>query len=176
LPFPSISRWAVPVAAAAALALVVLAPGLRSPARRAPEWLPVAGENTLLRTHANPEARTSLEHALEVYSSGDARAALAALESLEISTSADFESSLRDLYLASALVLNQRPADALALLDALALPTLPEPWRRWGQWTQYVALRDAGRTAEAQALLGTLAGNTNDVGDRARAEMRRQAR
>lgn len=171
----SFPRWATPVAAAAALALVVLAPSLRpGMSRRAdPRWLPVSHEHTLLRTPALETAGVGLDRALGVYRSGDAAAALRELEALVIPPEAAFESSLRQLYLASAQVLNARPNDALQTLDTLDIPTLPEPWRRWARWTRYLAARDAHHEQEARALLADLVSNPNEVGDQARAEQAR---
>lgn len=171
----SFPRWATPVAAAAALALVVLAPSLRHGNARQgdPRWLPVTHEHTLLRTPALASASVNLDRALGVYRAGDAAAALRELQALAIPPEAAFESSLRQLYLASALVLNAQPEDALRTLDVLDIPTLPEPWRRWARWTRYLAARDAHQDREAQALLADLARYTNDVGEYARAEQAR---
>ena len=171
----SFPRWATPVAAAAALALVVLAPSLRhNPARHADAgWLPVTHEHTLLRTPALENAGAGLDRALGVYRSGDAAEALRELTALTIPPEAVFESSLRQLYLASALVLNARPEDALRTLDGLDVPTLPEPWKRWARWTRYLAARDAHHDQAAQALLAELATASNDVGAQARAEQAR---
>lgn len=171
----SFPRWATPVAAAAALALVVLAPTLRPGGARHsdPRWLPVTHEHTLLRTPALENAGVSLDRALGVYRAGDAAGALRELQALTIPPEAAFESSLRQLYLASAQVLNASPEDALHTLDALDIPTLPEPWRRWARWTRYLAARDAHQDGEAQALLTDLSRYTNDVGEYARAEQAR---
>jgi len=175
LPFPSVSRWTVPVAAAAALAMIVLVPALRQNHARPVEspWLPVATSGTLLRNSPGDASRADLQRALEIYSTGEPGPALEALQNLVLPPGAEYENSIRALYLASALVLNARPVDAVAVLDALETATLPEPWRRWAQWTRYVAVRDAGRGNEAADLLNTLAGLDNDVGERARAERRR---
>lgn len=170
----SFPRWATPVAAAAALALVVLAPSLRHRgAPSDPRWLPVTHEHTLLRTPALAGAGVGLDRALGVYRSGDAAGALRELQALAIPPEAAFESSLRQLYLASALVLNAQPAEALRTLDSLDVPTLPEPWRRWARWTRYLAARDAKQDREAQALLADLSRYPNDVGEYARAEQAR---
>jgi len=108
-----------------------------------------------------------------VYRSGDAAGALRELQSLTIPPEAAFESSLRQLYLSSALVLNAQPEAALRALDTLDIPTLPEPWRRWARWTRYLAARDAHQEREAQTLLADLSRYTNDVGEYARAEQAR---
>jgi hypothetical protein len=164
-------RWTAPVAIAAALALAVLAPSLRRSADpRAAYWLPVEVEPALLRTPTNVDVQAALGTALARYGSRDPQSALAALQSLDVPQEAEFETSLRRLYLASALLVNERSAEALVELDRLDAPTLPEPWRRWATWTRYLALRDAHRDTEAAFLLHDLAASATDVGDLARRE------
>jgi hypothetical protein len=84
-------------------------------------------------------------------------------------------SSLQRLMLASALVNDGQPREALDVLDRLEIFSLPVRWREQAQWVEYLALRDAGRSEDAHARLDKLSKYESDIGERARAELARHS-
>ena len=159
------------IAAAAILALLVLLPlYLAGPG---PYWLPLDREFMLLRAGPLPAELARFGAGLEAYREHDAGRAAELLESAEVPES---YTRLRDLFLASALALDDRQADALPVLERLRIHRLPMPWRARALWVSYTALRDAGRIEEASSLLDDLAARDDEIGALARLERRRLER
>ncbi|HEU4364269.1 MAG TPA: hypothetical protein VFT13_02270 [Candidatus Krumholzibacteria bacterium] len=169
-------RWMFAVAA-----LVVLIGSinfLRNPRESGPGdyWIPISGEATLLRSPTNSSPSQDVTDALRAYRQRDAATAVEELRAFKVPVSDATVYTLRDLYLASALVNAAQPEEALATLETLGIESLPQPWRGHARWTYYLALMRVGRTNEAFALLGSLAQETGEIGQRAREEVNRAGR
>ncbi|HKQ63049.1 MAG TPA: hypothetical protein VJS92_17300, partial [Candidatus Polarisedimenticolaceae bacterium] len=109
---------------------------------------------------------------LEAYGRRDAAGALAALDRAEVPAA---YRPLRDLFRASALLIENRPAEARELLESLSLRAMPEPWRDRASWLLYAALHRTGDTDRAAELLDELTGLPGEIGELARAERGRQS-
>lgn len=131
-------------------------------------WFPVDPSAIVLRD-SRDDAMRDLSRRLEPYRRHDANEAVARLQAAPPSDD-ETVSSLERFYLASALVNAGRPADALPVLDALHIETLPAGWRQQARWIQYLALRDTGRTTEADAALDQLVNDPGEMGAVARKE------
>jgi hypothetical protein len=170
-PAPVGRRRPILVAAASLAALLVLGAALRfgrtSDAGPSPYWLPIEREQAVLRSHSDATAPADLARALAAYEKEDARLAARLLNEAEIPE--EYE-PLRDLYLASALALDGRAAEAAAVLDRLHIDTLPEPWRTQGRWVAYAIARARGDDDRAAALLERVARANGEIGDLARRE------
>lgn len=157
------------VALLAATAVAIVAIGLFATKRGRPElyWIPLQFDESALRSADS--VATGSSDAFRAYEAHDANRAI---ELIEQSPSTDDEmvSSLRRLVLASALVNDSRPTEAIDELAKLEIFSLPVRWREQAQWVEYLALRDAGRAEEARSRLEKLAEYEGDIGDRARAE------
>jgi len=156
------------VGAAAVLVLAFLLYGsLVGPERY---WLPLDREFMLLRAGPLPAELERFGAGLTAYREHDAVRAAELLGSAEVPES---YTRLRDLFLASALALEGRHADALDVLDRLRVERLPMPWRARARWVSYTALRDGGRVEEAASLLDDLATRDDEIGALARHERQR---
>jgi hypothetical protein len=166
---PALRRW---LAMAAVLAVVVIGT-LRvfTPRNSLEYWIPVEEASVVLRSDG--QASGAMEDGLKAYRNRDVGAAIELLEDLVISSGDQTAATLRDLYLASALVNAERHAEALATLEKLRIDSMPTPWRGHAQWVQYIALTRAGRDLEARALIETLALDPGEMGRRAQAELDR---
>jgi hypothetical protein len=164
---------AVTVAAVAAvLAFVMLFPRQTSESL-AEYWLPTDRAEALLRSDPVPDPDSRFFRALTAYRNRDA-AETARL--LEASSVPDGYKDLRDLFLASSLLLDGHAREAAEVLDAMDLDTLQQPERRRGQWILYIALRKLGEDQRADTILDELAGADNDIGVKARRERERIGR
>jgi len=154
-------RWtsAVAVAAvAAAMAWVLVSP---PPIVDLPVyWLP-SDLTDLTRSAASDEFVAGLA----LYQQGLAAESAAQLEAGEVDTELR---PLRDLYLASALTLDDRHLEAVELLDRLRGEYLPAPWRNRARWTLYRALLGSGQNERAAGLLERLSEESDEIGDLAR--------
>jgi hypothetical protein len=133
-------------------------------------WLPLDREFMLLRAGPLPAELERFGAGLTAYREHDAARAAELLGSAEVPES---YTRLRDLFLASALALEGRHAEALDVLERLRVERLPMPWRARARWVAYTALRDAGRIEEASSLLDDLAARDDEVGALARDERQR---
>jgi hypothetical protein len=162
------------VALIAAAAVVALGMVYFSSRRAGPEayWIPLAFDSSSLR--AADSISNGSSAAFHAY---DQRDAQKTIELLRAAPPVDDEmlSSLQRLVLASALVNDHQPREALDVLDKLEIFSLPVRWREQAQWVEYLALRDVGRDDDARARLEKLAGYEGDIGDRARAERTRRS-
>lgn len=163
--------WFGSVAAAAALALLFFGPALWQPRQEVLEyWLPVDQPEALLRSSPPSEQAGEFLAALEAYRARDARKALELLQNARVEKD---EVALRDLYLASALVLIERYTEADSVLQRLEIRTLPQPWRRQARWVQYIAFRKSAQSDRAAEILESLVDEPGDIGERARREKSR---
>jgi hypothetical protein len=159
------------VAAAAIVAALMLAPvWLGRDAGEFRVWIPTDRARALPRVPVSSELDGALDDALAAYESRDAARALRLLRLAEVSDDLEL---MRQIYLASALVLNGRGAEAVDVLDRLEVDTIPQPDRRWTQLTLYAAFRQVGRDDEADRLIGKLATEPGKVGELARDEIAR---
>jgi hypothetical protein len=136
-------------------------------------WLPLDRESMAFRAGPVPPDLEGFRAALAAYRERDAGRAVALLESAEVPEN---YTRLRDLFLASALTLDDRHDEALAVLGRLRIDRLPMPWRARAHWVSYTARRDGGRAEEAAALLDDLAARDDEIGPLARQEQRRLGR
>lgn len=162
------------LAVAAAVVIVVALGTLRFANHRriADYWIPVSSETTTLRSPSDSQHNVS--RALRSYQEHDAAAAVEELRALKPPANDVAVSSLRDLYLASALVNAGRAPEGLAMLDRLSLDSLPAQWRYEAQWVRYVALRRTGRNPDARAWLEKLVNEPGEIAARSRAELQRR--
>jgi hypothetical protein len=155
-----------------AAAVVVAAVGYFALHGSSPElyWVPIEFDSKSLRSSESVSAGSSA--AFQAYQKHNASEVIGLLEH---ATPPEDEmlASLQRLMLASAMVNEQRPSDALDELDRLQIFSLPVRWREQAQWVEYLALRDSGRTDDARSRLEKLTEYQGDIGDRARAERER---
>lgn len=173
-PIRRIPRRVVAIAAAIAAAIIVVVISLTAERRTGDDayWIPVAAEErTVMRSQGSG---AELENALAAYERHDAKRAV---EELRQHTVSDNETtrSLHAIFLASALLNSGHPEETLKSLDELHageyFATLPQPWRDRALWIQYLALRQLGREADAQAVLTQLKDSTGEIGERARRQL-----
>src|SRR5678815_2453671 len=160
----------VPAAIAAAVVLVV-AVGILVVNHKdsVPDyWIPITGETVILRT-----VDDGMTDALRAYQAHDAKAAVEELRAFTPFSDDPAASTLRDVYLASALVNAGRSSESLELLERLTLNFLPGQWRGHARWVRYVALRRTDQDKEADEVLDALAAEPGEMGDKARAELQR---
>jgi hypothetical protein len=154
-PVPARRRVVPAVVAAAVVAAVLIAIPWNRGSRTAvtlEAWLPVDSEPTVLRS-VDPSGDAVYGEALAAYARHDARRVVALLEGRPIPPAHE----PMTLLLASALVIEGRPADARARLEAMDVPTLPQPARDRARWTLAAALLGEGRAREARGQLLRLA-------------------
>lgn len=162
----------VPAAIAAAAVVLVVAVGLLVVDHEdsVPDyWIPITGEAVILRT-----VDDAMTDALRAYQAHDAKAAVEELRAFTPSSDDPTASTLRDVYLASALVNAGRPSEGLELLKSPTLNYLPGQWRGHAQWVRYVALRRTDKDKEADEVLDALGAEPGEMGDKARAELERR--
>lgn len=165
-----VAAAAIAVAAVAAiLAFIILLPRQGS----LEYWLPTDRAEALLRSDPVPDKDSRFFQALAAYRDHDAAESARLLEASDVP---EGYKDLRDLFLASSLLLGGRAREAAEVLDAMDLDTLNQPERRRGQWILYIALRRLGENQRADGLLDELAGGDNDIGERARKEKERIGR
>ena len=159
-------RW---VAAAAVVLTIGVYALQRNTVRPAPipYWIPVEEEATVLRSSTGLQGE-HVDSALDGYLKRNAATAVRELRALEVSPDNATVASLRDLFLASALVNAGQYAEAIKVLDALSIDTLPTQWRRQARWVHYLALMELGRREEAGLLLEELVDEPGEIGRRAK--------
>jgi len=148
--------------------LLVPAPTLDAPI---PWRLPV--DQTYLRARADAAAdgAGNLATALDAYRRGRPERAVELLSAAQVPERYE---ALREIYLASALILDNRPGEAEPVLERLEVESLPPPWRQMAQWLVYVTVEERGETERAAALLEQLVDAPGEVGEVARAERERR--
>ena len=169
-PRPSILvRASLVVAACALVALGVFLATHRNDGP--PEyWIPVTNETTLL--HRGNE-QGGVTDVLKSYRDHDAATAIKELQALTFAPGDETASTLRNVYLASALANAGRAEEALEVLGPTwAIEFLPTPWRFHAQWVRYVALLRADKEQEANDLLEKLAEEPGAMGEKAREEIK----
>jgi len=138
---------------------------------RMPEyWIPVIGETNVLR---GTEQR-GVADALRSYRDRDAATAIKDLQELQPPAGDNTSSTLRDLYLASALINAGRANEGLEILDRNDIQSMPTPWRYEAEWVKYIGLRRADRDDEARAWLEKLSTEPGPNSARVQAELKRR--
>jgi len=172
LPLATSRRRVFAAAVVAALLTTAVLLGIRRDAEpgRVAYWLPIEREEAVLRSEAESDSGAEIGRGLVAYRSHDAALAVRLLAAARVPQ--DHE-PLRDLYLASALELDGRLAEAARVLDRLNVDTLPEPWRTQARWVDYRVARGLGDDGRAAALLGRLESAPGEIGDLARRERER---
>ncbi|HKQ62296.1 MAG TPA: hypothetical protein VJS92_13475 [Candidatus Polarisedimenticolaceae bacterium] len=160
-------------AAAALLALVLLPQLSRQATAPARYFLPVDEHETRARSRQLAEDGADVLAAIEAYRRHDVQRALAELLRARVP---EGYRDLHSLYLASCLELSGQPVEALGLLEALNVATLPQPWRRRAEWIEYRAWHARGDEARAAELLERLAAAPDEIGELARSERARRNR
>jgi len=130
--------------------------------------LPVGSEQVQVRG-AWADADPGFARGLELYRDGNYEDAVIELKQ---ATAEGSRESVRILYLANA---NAQLGDAnttVLLLESIDLALIPDPWAAGAQWTLEAALRETGRTADADAILETLSRREDTWGTRARERQR----
>jgi len=162
--------WAVGVATAAVVALVFLAPRMRSPgALSLLHPLPTYQDDLRLRSEVVDEDDTKFVAGLRAYSKGDYRHATTLLQ--QVHSNGPLE-TVRRLYLGSALAQRAQWHQAVTILESEATSALPDPWGSEARWTLAIALQETGQQTQADSLLQVLAGEPGKVGERAREYLR----
>jgi len=172
LPFPQQTRrprWQmlVPVAAAAVLAFALLLPPKTDSDGSGMFPLPSPGEELRLRNVDAP-GNVLLAAGLDAYSRHNWGEAARLLESAD---SDGAWTSVRGVYLGSALAMSGRLDEARSVIESLDARMLPDPWGSESRWTLGVIYRRLGETARADSLITALADESGAVGDRARAAL-----
>lgn len=137
-------------------------------------WIPIGQEAVVLRSATEPSPHSTAGDVLEPYSARDATAAVEELKRLQVAPEDVTAAALRTLFLASALVNAGREEDALEELENIVVRWLPTQWRGEAEWVQYVALVRLHRDAESLAHLERLSQEPDEIGARARAELKRR--
>jgi hypothetical protein len=153
-PLPQRRRLVPAVVAAAVVAVVLLSVPLMRGRRAGASidaWLPVDSEQTLLRS-AEIDGDEVYAEAVAAYAHRDARRVIALLSGRTIPPSRE----PMKLLLASALVMDGRAAEARSLIEAMDVPTLPQPARDRARFTLAAALAGEGKPREAEAQLHRL--------------------
>lgn len=153
------------VAVLALLAFVLVS--RERPAARGPEatWLP-AGAALVQRGGSSGSAISGrLADGLDAYNRHDLAEAIRNLEEATVPLE---QEAFRRLYLASALTLSGRDAEAVRTLHGVTMEYLPEPWATEGYWTLLVALRGSGRRESADSLRQVLGSYPGEIGERVR--------
>jgi hypothetical protein len=158
---------------AAALLVVLLAHGHRVNEPE-PYWIPVGDqERTILRSDPG-DAGATIDDVLRAYVDRDAATAVDQLRKMGTADRSHTANTLRDLYLASALVNCGHAAEGLDVLRQPTVANMPRPWRLYARWVTFLALSDTGRKDEAMSLLEELSAEPGPVGDLARSRRSRK--
>ena len=161
------------VAAVAAIALLVVLPRMNDGPSRAQYWIPVEQEAMVLRSTNGELGNGAVDGALDAYLRRDAAAAVVELEEFQAPNENETSKTLRDLFLASALVNDGRYQEADDILSSMFVETIPTQWRRQARWVRYLAWSGLGRDAEAHELLQELSTEPGEIGRLAQAELKR---
>jgi len=163
---PARSMRAMVLGAAAIAVVVAVVLGRRPPSSDdLIYWIPPGREMILVRSGDDNASTHELLAGIHAY---EARHLGEAIRILRAAPAADVEDDLRRLYLASALVLDKKHAEALEALGDLDPRTLPQPWRDEIQWVHYIALTGTHQESAARELLDRLAERPGAIGDLAR--------
>lgn len=155
------------VAVAAAAVSVVVALYTRSPESPGLRMLPPYSFE--LRTRgAEGTAPPELRAGLDAYQTKEFRSAIGLLSEARLAGLGEPEQTIRKIFLGSALAWDRDHGGAIRVLEAAPLSLVPGEWGSEARWTLYVSLKQVGRTASADSLLGILAMETGQVGERAR--------
>jgi hypothetical protein len=127
-------------------------------------WFPVDRETVVLRAGAPDAGSAIFQDAVEAYRRHDPSRAVTLLRDREIPESLD---PLK-IMLASAYTHTREFAKAEATLEDLRIETLPQPDRDRASWILYTALIGNGKTAEARAVLESLAARPGEFAGPAR--------
>ena len=128
---------------------------------------PLPGDPDEVALRATPQEPLpgGVVEAILAYGTGDLDRAV---ELLTATGAEGAPEAIRRVYLGSALARLGRPEEALDALAPASDGTLPEPWRGEAAWTRAIALREAGRAADATAALEDLVAGEGPLADRAR--------
>jgi len=168
-------RWIGAATAAAAVVTIVIATQFfgPSPSDALDYWLPSPPEEIASDPNAGPP--TQLQMALEAYRDHDPARALALMENVGPQKKIESAETIGQLYHVSALLNDNRTAEAQQILDDLHIEDLPQPWRARAVWVKYVALRKAHDDSQATRVLNELVDEPGEIGDMARKERERLA-
>jgi hypothetical protein len=175
---PLWKRWSGPRIAAAALAagaaVLIVATSwtlLRNTSRQRDDldyWLPVVGEEVMLRSRPAAAESGPLLEAVEAYGRHDSARVVELLANRDLSQYAPLR-----LILASALVWQGRNTEARDLLIRWEVHLLPQPHRDRARWILYVARKRAGEETEAEAIARDLTSRPGEFAERARRALAR---
>lgn len=176
-PRPARARWK-PIAwtsavAAAGVAAVLVVTRFGGQETRPVYWMPVDQEATVFRSAEEETGHSVVGGALDAYQRHDAEAAIVQLQEFTWSPDNKPAATLRDLFLASALVNAGRYSEAEGALARLGIDTMPTQWRRQAQWVRYLALSQLQRDREAREILQILVNEPGEIGRLAREEAER---
>ena len=161
------------VVAAATVALLVVLPRLNHQPTPAQYWIPVEQEATVLRSTNEQSGRTAVGGALDAYLRHDAATAVVELQAFHAPSESETSRTLRDLFLASALVNDGRYHEADDVLSRITIESMPTQWRRQARWVRYMTWSQMGLTSEAHGLLEQLQHEDGEIGRLARGELER---
>jgi len=140
--------WLAAISAAAAVAVVAFA--VRGPLHTrnvGAHWLEPPDD--LVRVRGVQPIDDDLRAGFEAYARHDAPAAIAALERAHASGGAE---QARRLYLGSALLAADRPAEARRCLESVRLGFIPQPWRDQAVAALAAAMRATGDPGRADSI------------------------
>jgi hypothetical protein len=166
-----VGRWMIGTAAAVIAALMLIPMRMGGPGIPAPTKLPPLTRDVLPRSVLSTDQNDTLLRGLDAYARDDFASAVDALREVEATGPVD---ALRRVYLASALVHEGQCKEAIEILDGVPLDAVPDPWSAESKWTQYVALTECGRQADAEKVLRELSRHPGEPGERARAIIEHQ--
>lgn len=157
------------VLAVVLVALMLIVPQLLTDRGDNPqlEWLPPLGEELKLRDQTPALDKETLAAGYAAYAKHDLKLAAKLLAEVEVSGPHE---AIRRAYLGSALAWNGKHEQAVSVLQAIEIKTLPEDYDE-ALWALYVSLRRLDRDSEADALLEDLVHRGHVVAERARAEL-----
>jgi hypothetical protein len=171
---------AAAVAALGALAIFMAHSRRLIPYPSEAEWLPSVSEYTQLR-NADPNSvgagggsrdpreveqmQAALSRAVAAYDRRDLPAAISQLRAAKCSGSLE---TLRQIYLANALLQHRDSEEAVRALRTILQETLPDRWRHECAWMLLIGLDQTRHRAGADSLLKALAAEPGDFGDQAR--------
>jgi hypothetical protein len=160
-------RLGIGLAAAAAVALLLsLWPtGGTDESSERIFWLPRQEAALAFRSQPDEPADRNMTEALEAYATQDVDRAGRLLQAFETTGKAEI---LRRVYLGNVLAQQGAYSAAVEVLKSIPMAEVPPPWSDESRWTLYVCLRALHLDDQADALLGELAQEPGQVGDRAR--------
>jgi len=167
---PLWKRWTL-AACAAVLILATSWTLIRNSSRQRDDldyWLPVVGEEVVLRSKPAGAESGPLLAAVEAYGRHDTARVVELLANRDLSQYAPLH-----LILASALVWQGRNTEARDLLIRWDVPLLPQPHRDRARWILYVARKRAGEETEAEAIARDLTSRPGEFAERARRALAR---